>query len=148
MACKITISLLSESQEGTIGNDWKYSLEARISGTRVSHAQLGKGMISVPKHRLDSGKTQAPPGPPDALVLPAGEAGSEVRVDLRIKVAEVDLVVNDTAEMSTSFKMTCPAAGGAPVVEEREAVLGVEEEPSGVGRAVFKLSYRVTLESH
>ncbi len=147
MACKIVISLLSESQKGTIGNDWKYSLEAKIFSTRVSHALTGKGTISVPKHRLDSGKTQAPPGPPEALVLPAGEAGAEILVDLRIKVAEVDLFQNDTAEMTSSFKLTCPAAGGAAVVEEREISVGVEEEPSGIGHAVFKLAYRVTLES-
>ena len=143
MACKITILLLSESQKGTIGNDWKYSLEARI----FSGAMTGEGTISVPKHRLDSGKAQVPPGPPEALVLPAGEAGAKILIDLRIKVAEVDLFQNDTAEMTTSFKLTCPAAGGAAVVEEREVSLGVEEEPSGIGHAIFHLAYRVTLEN-
>jgi hypothetical protein len=143
MACKITISLLSESQEGTIGTDWKYSLEAKI----FRGALTGKGTIEVPKHRLVSGETQVPPGPPDDLVLPAGETGDEIRVDLRCKVAEVDLFKNDTGEMPVSFKMTCPPIGGAAVVEEREISIGVEEEPSGIGHAVFKLAYRVTLES-
>jgi len=147
MACKIAISLLSESQQGTIGNDWSYSLEAKVFGTRGSHALLGQGTIDVPKHRLDSGKTQVPPGPPKTLVLPAGEAGAEILVDLRVKAAEVDLLQNDTGEMTTSFKLTCPAAGGRPVIEEREVSLGVDERPSGIGQAVFKLSYRVTLES-
>jgi len=143
MACKITITLLSESQEGTIGNDWKYSVEAKI----FSGALTGKGTIKVPKHRLDSGKTQAPPGPPEALVLPAGEAGAEIRVALRFKAAEVDLFKNDTAETTASFKLTCPLAGGAAVVEDREISMGVDEEPSGIGHAIFKLAYRVTLES-
>ena len=143
MACKITISLLSESQEGTIGNDWKYSLEARIFTKKLT----GKGTIKVPKHRLDSGKPQVPPGPPEVLVLPAGEAGAKIRVDLRLKVAEVDLFVNDTGEMFTSFKLSCPLVGDAAVVEEREISTGVDEEPSGIGHAVFKLAYRVTLES-
>ena len=40
MACKATISLLSESQEGTIGDDWRYSLEAKIFGAGASHVQL------------------------------------------------------------------------------------------------------------
>lgn len=146
MACRITISLVSESQEGTIGNDWKYSLEAAIFGTGANQALIDQGTISVPKHRLDSGKTQAPPGPPKALVLSAGEAGGGILVDLRIKVREVDLFQDDTGEMHTSFKMTCPAAGGEPAVEEREVSIGVEEEPSGIGHAVFKLAYRVTLE--
>ncbi len=147
MSSRITISLLSESQTGTIGNDWKYTLEAKVFGTGQSHALAGKGRIRVPKHRLDSGKTQVPPGPPEALVLEAGEPGAEVLVDLRIKVAEVDLFQNDTAETTTSFKLTCPAPGAAAVVEEREVSLGVHEEPSGVGHAVFKLAYRVTAES-
>jgi hypothetical protein len=143
MACKITISLLSESQEGTIGNDWKYRIEAKI----FSGALTGKGTIKVPKHRLDSGKSQVPPGPPEALVLPAGEPGAEIRVALRFKVAEVDLFKNDTGETTASFKLTCPPAGGAAVVEEREVSIGVDEEPSGIGHATFKLAYRVTLES-
>jgi len=144
MAGKITISLLSESQEGTIGNDWKYDVEAKvISGTRAN-----KGTITVPKHRLDSGKTQVPPGPPEALVLPAGEPGATVRVGLHVKVAEVDLFKNDTGEMTASFKLTSPPAGGAAVVEEREISIGVEEQPSGIGHAVFKLACRVTVESN
>ncbi len=144
MACKITVSLLSEGQTGTIGNDWKYSLDVRIfrAGTRA-----GEGSISVPKHRLDSGTTQEPPGPPEALVLPAGEPGDEILVDLRMKVAEVDLVMDDVAETTASFKMICPARGGPAVTEERETWVSVLEQPSGVGRAVFKLSYRATLES-
>jgi hypothetical protein len=143
MACKITILPLSESQEGTIGNDWKYSLEAKIfSGPRI-----GKGTISVPKHRLDSGQTQEPPGPPRPLVLPAGEAGGEINVDLRLSVAEVDLLHNDTGEANSFFKLTCPAAGDGPVVDEREISVGVTEEPSGIGNAVFKLAIRMTLEN-
>jgi len=147
MACKITMSLLSESQTGTIGNDWKYSLEVKVLRTDASRALTGQGTISVPKHRLDSGKTQVPPGPPEALVLPAGEAGAGILVDMRINVVEVDLLQNDVAETTASFKMTCPAAGGPAVVEEREIWVSVPEQPSGIGRAVFKLAYRVTLES-
>ena len=147
MACRITMSLLSESQTGTIGNDWKYSLEVRIFRTGVSRALTGEGTISVPEHRLESGKKQVPPGPPEALVLPAGEAGAEILVDLRIKVAEVDLVQDDVAETTGSFKMHCPAAGGPAVVEEREISVSNLERPSGIGRAVFTLGYQVTLES-
>ena len=147
MACKLTVSLLSESQTGTIGNDWTYSLEVRVFRTDGDRALTGEGTISVPKHTLDSGKTQLPPGPPDALVLPAGEAGGGIFVDLRLAVAEVDLLQNDTADTTASFKMRCPAAGGPAVVEEREVWVSVAEQPSGVGRAVFRLNYRASLES-
>ena len=143
MASTLTISLLSESQKGTIGNDWKYSLEAKV----FSGGLKGKGTISVPKHTLDSGKTQAPPGPPQPLEIAAGEPGAEISLDLRLSVAEVDLLRNDTAEKTHSFKLTSPAAGGSPLVEERELTIGVSEEPSGIGNAVFKLAVRLTLAS-
>ncbi len=143
MASKLTISLLSESQKGTIGNDWKYSLEAKV----FSGGLKGKGTVSVAKHTLDSGKTQAPPGPPEALVLAAGEPGAEISVDLRLSVAEVDLLRNDTGEKTHSFKLTSPAAGGTPLVDERELSIGVSEEPSGIGNAVFKLAIRLSLAS-
>jgi hypothetical protein len=144
MACKITILLLSESQEGTIGNDWKYDLEAKIfSGPRI-----GKGTIRVRKHTLESGlKLEPPPGPPEPLVLPAGEPGGKIRVDLRLSVAEVDLIENDTGEMSISVRLTCPGIGEPPVVEEREISVGVSEQPSGIGSASFKLALRMTVEN-
>jgi hypothetical protein len=144
MACKITILLLSESQEGTIGNDWKYDLEAKIfSGPRI-----GKGTISVPKHTLESGqKLEPPPGPPEPLVLPAGEPGGNIQVDLRLSVAEVDVIEDDKAEMPTGIKLTCPGIGEPPVVYEREISVGVSEQPSGIGSANFKLAFRMTVEN-
>ena len=146
MACKITISLLSESQKGTIGNDWKYSLEAKVFGIRGNHAMIGEGTIEVPKHRLDSGQTQEPPGPPKPLVISGAKPGAEILVDMRIKATEVDVLQDDTAELTTSFRTTCPEVGAPAVVVEREVSVGVEEEPSGVGLAVFKLRYRVTID--
>lgn len=147
MACRLTVTLLTESQTGSIGNDWTYSLEVRVFHKDTSGDLTGEGTIRVPEHRLDSGKTQVPPGPPADLVLPAGEAGAAIFVDLRFSVAEVDVLQNDVADTTGSFKMTCPAAGGPPVVEEREIWVSVVEQPSGIGRAVVRLTYRVTLES-
>ena len=143
MACKITIQLLTESQEGTIGNDWKYDLEAKIFSGR----KIGEGTISVRKHNLESGEKREPPGPPEPLVLPAGEPGDNLRVELKLSVAEVDLFENDTGEMSSTIKLTCPAEGRSPVVHEREISVGVTEQPSGIGGAVFKLALRMTLEA-
>ena len=141
MACKITFELLTESQTGTIGNDWKYELEAKIfSGRRI-----GEGTIKVKKHDLESGDTQKPPGPPAPMVLPAGEPGDDIRVALKLSVAEVDLFENDTGEMSTELRYTCPPAGSNPIVEERELSVGVVEQPSGIGTAEFTLCFQVTL---
>jgi len=143
MACQITFQLLTESQEGTIGNDWKYELEAKIfSGKRI-----GQGTIRVRKHTLESGDKLEPPGPPDPLVLPAGEPGDNIRVELHLSVAEVDLIENDTGDMSTTLKLTCPVAGGSPVVQEHELSVGVTEQPSGIGTAEFTLAIRITLET-
>ena len=58
----------------------------------------------------------------------------------------MDVLVNDTGETTASLRLTCPD-GGEPLVEERELSVGVLEEPSQVGKAVFKLGYRFALEN-
>lgn len=143
MPSTLTMTVLSESQEGDIGDDWKYSLNAKV----YSGALVGQGAIEVPKHNLGKGKTQEPPGPPGAAVIPAGEAGSEIQLQLKLSVAEVDLLKNDTGEKSISLSLTSPAAGEPPLVVEREITAGVSEAPSGVGNAVFKIAVRLVLES-
>jgi hypothetical protein len=137
----MTMSVVSESQEGDIGDDWKYDLQAKI----YSGALQGQDTIAVKKHNLSSGATQAPPGPPAAVVIPAGENGAEIKVDLKLMAAEVDLLKNDTGEKSMSFAMTCPAAGAEPVVDEREITAGVTEAPTGLGNAVLTLKIRLVL---
>ena len=143
MPCTITISVLSEGQEGDIGDDWKYSLQAKI----YSGALQGQDSIDVPKHSLESGKVQEPPGPPAAVVIPAGENGAEIKVDLKLLATEVDFLKNDTGEKSVSFTMTCPEAGAPAVIEDREITAGVTEAPTGLGNAVLKLNIRLVLDS-
>ena len=143
MPSKITMSVLTESQEGDVGDDWKYSLQAKV----YSGALQGKDTIEVPKHTLESGKVQEPPGPPAAVVLPAGEPGDEIKLDLKLVASEVDLLKDDTGEKVISFSMTCPKAGADPVIDEREISAGITEAPTGIGNAVFKLNLRLVLES-
>ena len=143
MPSTLTITALSESQEGTIGNDWRYSLKASV----YSGALTGEGTIDVAKHDLASGTTQEPPGPPAPLVLAAGEAGDEIHVDLRLTATEVDLLQNDEGTKAVSFKLQNPAAGAPAHAEEREVTVGVTEVPSGVGTAVFVLKLGLRLES-
>lgn len=143
MACTLTLTIVSESQEGTIGDDWKYDLEAKV----FSGALVGHGNISVPKHTLASGDTQPPPGPPEPLVLSAGQPGDELRVQLHLKASEVDLLRNDVGETRVDFDVRCPPAGGAPVVVEREITVGVTEMPSQTATAEFKLVVTLSLTS-
>lgn len=144
MACKLTLSLLSEGTAGDdIGNDWRYTLQARV----FSGALTGEGEVRVPVHKLESGATQPPPGPPEPLVLAAAESGAEILVDLRLIATEVDPLKNDTGEKAVSFSMRCPESGQPPVVEERELTVGVTEEPSQLGTAIFRLGLRLALEA-
>ena len=146
MACKIVISLVSESQTGTIGNDWRYTMDVQVFGAGASQALISKGTLEVPEHTLESGAMQAPPGPPDPLVLAAGEAGGDIRVEMKVVATEVDVVKNDVGETTASFRTTCPAAGAPALSEEREISVGVDEEPSGIGTAVLTLAYRISIE--
>lgn len=148
MACTMTFSFLQESLSGKIGDDWKYSVHVQIYGAGAgSHAIISEGTLEVPEHNLKPGTTQAPPGPPEPLVLPAGAAGQDIRVELRFAAAEVDLVINDTGSKPASFTMTNPAAGAPAVAQEREISIGVEEEPSGIGTGVLTLKYRYEVAS-
>lgn len=148
MSCKITFSFLSESLTGDIGDDWRYSLNVKVFGAGDgSHARISQGTLEVPEHKLTPGTTQEPPGPPAPLVLSAGEAGGDIRVEMRFKAVEVDPVRNDTAETTASFKTSCPSKGAPAVVEERKISLGIDEAPVGLGTAILDLVYQVTLQS-
>ncbi len=141
MPCTLTLSVLSENQEGDIGNDWKYTLSAKV----YSGALTGQGAVEVAKHTLTSGTTQTPPGPPAAAVIAAGDAGADLKIELRLAAAEVDLLHNDTGEKAVDIRLTNPAAGASALVEEREISVGVTEAPSGIGNAVLTLKIRLEL---
>ena len=143
MPSTMTMSVLKESQEGDVGDDWKYNLHAKV----YSGALQGQDAIDVPKHSLESGKVQDPPGPPAAVVIPSGEPGDEIRVELKLVATEVDLLKNDSGEKSITLTLTNPPAGGAAVIEEREVSAGITEAPTGLGNAVFKVDVRLVLES-
>ena len=80
MNCKLTLSLISESQEGNVGDDWKYDVVAKV----FQDGLKGEGGISVPKHTLESGAVREPFGEPDPVVL--FEGGQECLGLLRIEV--------------------------------------------------------------
>ena len=125
MAGKVTFSLVSEGQVGEIGDDWKYAVEIKV----FNQGLKGKGTINVAKHQMSSGQTMEPYGAPDALVLEAGEAGSELKIWLKLIAIEVDLFRNDTGESDLNFTMTCPGPGETPITVEKEISCGVTEKP-------------------
>ncbi|MEM1412485.1 MAG: hypothetical protein AAGH19_09005, partial [Pseudomonadota bacterium] len=76
MGCKVTMSLVSERQDGPIGDDWKYEVQAKV----FNEGLKGKGQIKVAKHNLPGGQTVEPPGPPEPVVMDAGACGGTVLV--------------------------------------------------------------------
>ena len=140
MTGKVIFSLLSERQDGEIGDDWKYEVETKI----FNEGLKGKGTISVKKHSLDSGITMEPHGSPEPLELGAGVGGSELKIWLKLKATEVDLFRNDDGESELNFTIKCPRAGEDPLVVEKEISCGVTEKPVVAGNtSTFTVGVRL-----
>lgn len=143
MACRITMSLLAERQDGPIGDDWKYSVEAKV----FNQGLQGKGLIKVPKHNLPPGHTQAPPGPPEPVAMEAGACGDTVLVRLLVNAAEVDWLISDKGSGSLDVNMKCPGEGETRMVKEVEIEVGVRESPGITGEtSVFRSTIRLVAE--
>jgi len=125
MPSKVTFSLLSERQDGQIGDDWMYEVEAKV----FNEGLKGKGSIKVPKHNLASGMTMEPHGSPAPIELPAGEGGGELKIWLKLNATEVDTFRNDRGESQLNFSMFCPRDGENPIAVEKEISCGVTETP-------------------
>lgn len=125
MACKVTMTLLTESQQGNIGDDWKYSIEAKV----FNQGLKGTGSVSVRKHTLSSGATQEPPGPPAPIEVAAGEGGAELMIRLTLHATEVDFFKSDSGETQVNFHMPSPSPGAPPITRETEVSVGVRESP-------------------
>ena len=142
MACKLVMTLLSESQEGECGEDWKYTLDVKV----FSEGLKGEGMISVPRHTLTSGTTAAPFGSPEPIVVYTGDCLTELMIRLHLTAIEVDLFVNDVGKASMEFKMECPGPGASDVRKDVDITAGVQEAPSILNKhAVFTVGVRFDL---
>lgn len=140
MAGKVTVSVLSERQDGKIGDDWKYDIEVKV----FNQGLKGKGTISVAKHSLASGVTMDPHGAPPPLELEAGEPGSELKIWIKLIATEVDVLRNDSGESELSFSMACPGPGDAPLVFDKEISCGVTEIPVVADRtSIFRVMLRL-----
>lgn len=142
MKCKLMMSLVSESQEGNIGDDWSYRLEAK-----VFHGGLRADVvIDVPKHVLPSGEVRAPHGDPEPVELFHGECDGPLQVRLLLTATEVDTFINDVGQASKDVSIECPPPGDHPLVRDIDIAAGVRESP-GIRNlnAVFTLRLRFTL---
>ncbi len=143
MGCKVKMSLVSERQDGPIGDDWRYVVSAKV----FNEGLKGKGTIKVPKHTLSSGVTQDPPGPPEAVVMDAGGCGDNALVRIQVDATEVDLFINDKGSSSLDVAIKCPGAGELPVTKEAEISVGVRESPGVSGEtSIFRVVVRLEAE--
>lgn len=143
MVYRLTMALVSEGQEGNLGTDWKYEIEAKVFCSGL----LSDVTIQVPKHQLSSGSVISPHGDPDPVLLFEGECGDEPLLRLRLIATEVDLFVNDQGSVSKDIRLALPAAGEPASVQEIDLAAGVRESPGIRDRnAIFTLRIRLTLE--
>ena len=92
MECKLTVSVVEESVEGDIGDDWEYSVTATVIDAKGRSIESGR--IRVPEHLLKPGAAQPPPQAAGVKVR-AGACGTFAKVELRVDVNEVDWLVDD-----------------------------------------------------
>jgi hypothetical protein len=142
MACTITISLVEESVQGDIGDDWKYSITA--TARDPEDAITGTGRISVAEHVLKPGTAQPPPTPA-GVKISGGECGTRVHVELAVQATEVDWLVDDPASQKVLVAIECPGAGKPPVTSDASISVKVRESPQVLrGEATFQVRLRLT----
>ena len=142
MTCKLIMTLLSESQEGNCGEDWKYELDVKV----FNEGLKGEGIISVPKHTLDAGSTREPFGSPEPVTVFSGECLTELLIRLHLTATEVDLFINDVGKASMEFKMECLGPGAGSMTKEVEIAAGVRESPGILNKnSVFTAGVRFEL---
>lgn len=142
MTCTLTMTLISEAQQGAIGEDWKYSVVAKVCDGNLD----GEGSISVGKHKLPSGALRAPFGSPAPVTVFSGDCTTSVLVRMKLTATEVDLFVDDVGTAEKELRIDCPGPGGGKVTKEVDIPAGVREAPGILPKsAVFTVRVRLTL---
>lgn len=144
MALKVTVSVLSETQEGDVGDDWKFELNVKI----FNQGLKGEGTIKVKKHLLTAGSVQEPPGPPAPLELPGGDEGPEqILIRLNLKAIEVDLFQNDVGIIENDVNCHCPTEAERISAQQTDISVVVRESPGFLNQvAIFTLKLRIVIE--
>ena len=142
MEGKVTFSVLTESHEGPIGEDWRYWIEAKV----FNQGLQGTGTITVKKHSLPSGTTQEPPGPPAPVEISAGDYNNQLKIKLTLEATEVDLFKNDVGKTDIDLHLDCPKPGENPRIFDKEISVGVVESPGITGEtSIITLKVRLVL---
>ena len=143
MGCKVTMTLRAERQDGPIGDDWRYTVEAKV----FNQGLTDKGIIKVPKHTLSSGVTQEPPGDDNSVTMEAGECGDEILVRLQVNATEVDWLIHDKGTGTMDVTLRCPGGGEMPAKKDVEVSVGVRESPGISGEtSIFRSYIRLVAE--
>jgi len=142
MKGKVTFSVLTESHEGPIGEDWRYWIEAKV----FNQGLQGQGTIKVEKHSLPSGTTQEPPGPPAPVEMSAGDYYNQLKIKLTLEATEVDLFRNDVGKTDIDLNLDCPKPGESPRTYDKEISVGVVESPGITGEtSIVTLKVRLVI---
>jgi hypothetical protein len=143
MSCRLTMTLISELQEGNVGEDWKYQLDVEVV---LKDGVVGQGSIEVSKHNLPSGVVREPYGTPAPQVLFSGDCAGELLLRSHLTATEVDVFVNDVGKIQKDLVMECPGPAGGTVTKEVDIAVAVRESPPILPRkAVFTLRVRFNL---
>jgi hypothetical protein len=144
MTCRIKLSLLSEHVDGDIGDDWKYSVEARLPGQAGSKP----GRIVVAPHKIKPGTTHELPEMP-STDIEGGPCGSDVELELHLLAAEMDWILSDIGEETATIGLKCPGPGAPSEVIDREVAVRVTETPlvlGGSANLILKLRIEAVCE--
>jgi hypothetical protein len=145
MTCYVTVSVISESVTGDIGDDWEY----QIAGATIGDDGLPQaGTLRMPEHEVDPGASPKPPPEPNAFTLNAGQCGALANVTLTITATEVDLLFDDTATSTFPVSIQCPGPGAGRNAKEQDVAVTVKEN-LGIatgGRAKLHLKLSIVAE--
>jgi hypothetical protein len=142
MTCKLTMTLISETQEGNVGEDWKYDLDVRVE----TDGAEGAGAIRVPKHNLPSGVIREPHGAPAPQAIFNGDCKGSLLLRMKLTATEVDVFFNDVGKLKRDLTIDCPGPAGGTVTKELDLAVPVREMPPILPKkAVFTLRVRFTL---
>ena len=117
MVYRLTMALVSEGQEGNLGTDWKYKIEAKVFCSGL----LSDVTVEVPTHTLESGSVISPYGAPEPVLLFEGECESELLLRLRLTATEVDEAADRLAPGAGIDRQHAGIGPGRALREDRVA---------------------------